>query len=158
MVFEKTDANDISELAALRIEFLRADRGEIPASELSLIFDRLPAYFRQHLNRDLLAFVCRDADAIAGCCFLYISEKPPNPTYPTGRVGTALNVYTRPKYRRKGIAGRLLKMLLSEAANLRLDFVELKATDAGYPLYKSLGFQDEQSKYHAMKYDVGTGR
>lgn len=32
-----------------------------------------------------------------------------------------------------------------------LDFVELKATDAGYSLYRSLGFEDSVSKYHNMK-------
>ena len=32
-----------------------------------------------------------------------------------------------------------------------LDFVELKATDAGYNLYKSIGFKDVISKYHNMK-------
>ena len=43
-------------------------------------------------------------------------------------------------------------MMISEAEKLELDFIELKATNAGYNLYKSLGFKDAVSKYHNMKY------
>ncbi|MDE5772100.1 MAG: GNAT family N-acetyltransferase, partial [Ruminococcus sp.] len=116
------------------------------------ISDNLHTYLCNHLNNDLFVFVCRDVDKIVSCCFLCISEKPSNPTFINGRTGTVLNVYTKPEYRRKGIAGKLIKMLLSEAANLNVDFVELKATDSGYDLYKSLGFEDVVSKYHNMKY------
>ena len=63
-----------------------------------------------------------------------------------------MNVYTKPEYRKKGLAGKLIGMLLNEAENLELDFVELKATDSGYNLYKSIGFDDVKSKYHNMKY------
>ncbi len=72
----------------------------------------------------------------------------------TGRTGTVLNVYTRPEFRRHGIAGRLMRLLLAEAAELKLDFVELKATDSGYSLYKSLGFEDVVTKYHNMKFVI----
>ena len=53
-----------------------------------------------------------------------------------------------------GIAGKLMKLLLSESEKMGLDFVELKATDAGYSLYRSLGFEDAVSKYHNMKYII----
>ena len=154
MIFEKARAEDIADLVRMRIEYLLEDYGEIPSGTLSAISGRLPAYFERHLNRDLIAFVCRDGDMIAGCCFLYVSEMPPNPAFPHGKTGTALNVYTKPEYRRRGIAGKLMEALLSEAEEMGLDFVELKATDAGYPLYRSLGFEDAPSKYHSMKYAI----
>lgn len=37
-----------------------------------------------------------------------------------------------------------------------LSVVELKATEAGYPLYKLLGFEDEKSKYHSMRIKLCT--
>ena len=154
MIFEKANANDISALTDLRIEYLLEDYGEIPQDKLSLIVADLPPYFDSHLNKDLFAFVCRDDDIIAGCCFLYISEKPSNPSFINGKTGTVMNVYTRPQFRRKGIAGRLMKMLLAESEKLRLDFVELKSTDDGYKLYRSIGFEDVVSKYHNMKYII----
>ena len=65
-----------------------------------------------------------------------------------------LNVYTRPQFRRRGVARELMKMLLSEAGRLGLDFVELKSTDEGYELYRSVGFEDSVSKYHNMKFVI----
>ena len=119
--------------------------------QINRISERLPDYYRKHLNKDLFAYVCREKERIAGCCFLYIMEKPPNPAFVNGITGTILNVYTRPEYRKKGVAGKLIKLLLSDSEKIGLDFVELKATDAGYNLYKSIGFEDVISKYHNMK-------
>ena len=152
MIFEKANENDIEALTELRIEFLTEDYGEISADKLSRISANLPPYFRGHLNKDLFVYVCRNKGLIAGCCFLYISEKPSNPSFISGKTGTVLNVYTRPEYRKKGIARELMKMLITESEQMRLDFIELQATDNGYHLYKSLGFEDAVSKYHSMKY------
>ncbi len=154
MTFEKATSNDTQDLIGLRIAFLLEDEGEMPESTLSLISGQLAAYFRRHLNKDLFVFVCRDAGMIVGCCFLSVSEKPANPRFINGKTGTVLNVYTKPEYRRKGVARKLMQMLLAESADLKLDYVELKASNAGYPLYRSLGFEDAPTKYHPMKYAI----
>ncbi len=154
MKFEMADINDLLSLVKLRTEYLIEDYGEIPEDKLDTIKNNLPAYFQKHLNDDLFVFVCRDKEEIVSCCFLCVSEKPSNPTFINGKIGTVLNVYTKPKYRRNGIAGTLLKMLIAESEKLGLDFVELKATDSGYDLYKSIGFKDTVSKYHNMKYVI----
>lgn len=154
MVFEKANASDISALVELRKAYLIEDYGDLHDDMLALLENNLYVYFREHLNKDLIVFVCRDTDNIVSVVFLCVSEKPANPTFINGRTGTILNVYTKPEYRNKGIAGKLLKMLLVEATEIALDFVELKATDSGYNLYKSLGFEDVISKYHNMKYVI----
>ena len=154
MTYEKANSDDINDLVKLRIEYLLEDYDEIPQNKLTTITDSLPAYFSNHLNKDLFVFVCRIENIIVSCCFLYISEKPPNPVFINGKTGIILNVYTKPQFRRKGIAGKLIKLLLAESEKLHLDFVELKATDSGYSFYKSLGFEDATSKYHNMKYII----
>ena len=153
MEYEKiTDAEKFaSALTELRIEYLTEDYGGLSLTELEQFREKLPHYFKSHLNVDLFAYVCRAGELIAGCCFLFISEKPPNPSFINGKTGTLLNVYTRPEFRRKGIAGRLIKMLIADSSEMKLDFLELKSTDEGYELYKSLGFEDAVSKYHNMK-------
>lgn len=153
-MFEKANHNDIDDLVKLRIEYLIEDYGQISNDKLLVISNNLPAYFLNHLNKDLFVFVCRDSDDIVGCCFLCVSEKPSNPSFVNGKVGTVLNVYTKPQFRRKGISRKLMKMLMQEAKELSLDYVELKATESGYGLYKSLGFEDVESKYHNMKYII----
>lgn len=152
MIFEKADINDSETLVRLRIAYLIEDYGSIPENQLSEIAGNLPDYFSRHLNRDLFAFVCRNNDTIVSCCFLYVSEKPANPAFITGKTGTVLNVYTRPEYRKKGLASKLISLMLSDSREMGLDFVELKSTESGYNLYRSLGFSDAVSKYRNMKY------
>ena len=155
MIFERAKRDDISELCAMRLAYISEDSGELPADRLKTIADTLPAYLGKHLEKDLYAFVCREDGVIAGCCMLYVSEKPPGANFPTGRTGTVLNVYTMPDQRKKGIARRLMEMLISFSREQGLDYIELKATEAGYPLYKSLGFEDSVSHYHEMRFYCG---
>ena len=51
-----------------------------------------------------------------------------------------MNMYTRPAYRRRGIAYRVLELLTAEAEMRQIDAVTLEATAAGRPLYEAFGF------------------
>ncbi len=95
-----------------------------------------------------------DIEQAIACAFLLIVEKPMSPAFITGRTGTVLNVYTSPAYRHRGYAKMIMKKLLSDAVEKNLSVVELKSTDAGYHLYRSVGFTDDMSKYHFMKWHV----
>lgn len=148
--FGKATMNDIYDLVQMRIDYLTEDYGVLTNEQTEKIKEALPSYYSNHLNKDLFVYTAKAEDIIS-CCFLLIFEKPSNPNFINGRTGTVLNVYTKPKFRRKGIAGELLEQLLTDSENMGLDFVELKATDSGYSLYKSLGFTDVKSKYHDMK-------
>lgn len=152
MIFDKATMKDIGELTALRIAYLEEDSGEINGDTLLSIQNNLPDYFMRHLNKDLFAYVAREQHEIVSCALLLVVEKPMSPKFITGKTGTVLNVYTRPNYRCNGYAGKLMNMLLDDAAEKNLSIVELKATDDGYSLYKSLGFVDEVSGYHQMKW------
>ena len=161
MTFEKATIDDIKELTALRIAYLQEDSGDMDQEVLHTIEADLPNYFAGHLNNDITAYVARteEEEEVVSCALLLVVEKPMSPAFITGKTGTVLNVYTKPKYRHKGYANRLMNMLLKDATNMNLSFVELKATEDGYGLYKSLGFEDERSKYHSMRwYDKKVGR
>lgn len=150
-IFEKAGIEELDLLVNLRISYLLEDNGTIPQDKLAKISEKLPDYFRRHLNKDCFVYVAKSENEIVSCCFLIVSEKPSNFSFINGVVGTVMNVYTNPFYRRKGLAGKLLKMLLVDSEKMGLDFVELKATDTGYNLYKSIGFEDAVSKYHNMR-------
>ena len=76
---------------------------------------------------------------------------PPNSNFPNGRIGDVLNVYVRSEYRRQGIAKALMELLIADAKAFKLDYIELKASADGYPLYKKLGFKDSVSSFRPMK-------
>lgn len=147
---EKSDLSDIDELVKLRIDYLTEDYGGLTDIQVTKIRNQLPEYYKNHLNKDLFVYVVR-TEKIISCCFLLVSEKPANPSFINGKTGTVMNVYTKPDFRRKGIAGTIMKFLIADAEKTGLDFVELKATDDGYNLYKSVGFEDIVSEYRNMK-------
>ena len=151
MVFEKATIKDIDLLTELRITYLQEDLGEIADADLELIKSSLPSYYEKHLNNDLLVYVARDGEDIVACAFLLIVEKPMSPSFITGKTGTVLNVYTKPKYRKQGYAKKLMTMMLEGAKVEGVSVIELKATEDGYSLYQSVGFEDVVAKYHNMK-------
>ena len=152
MNVERAGTGDIDALVQMRLEYLREDNGGLEERDAEAIRAALPGYFRAHLNRDLFAYAIRDGGTVVSCAFLLVVEKPMSPAFPNGRTGIVLNVFTRPEHRRKGWAGIVMGTLLAEAQRMELSAVELKATDAGYSLYRSVGFQDDQNKYHPMKW------
>ena len=152
MYVEKAVTEDIDALVKMRLSYLVEDNGTIDAKDLAAIKTDLPGYFQAHLGKDLFVYVVRDGQAIVSCAFLLIVEKPMSPAFINGRTGTVLNVYTCPSYRRRGCARAIMEKLLSEARQMKISTIELKATEDGYPLYRSVGFLDDASKYHIMKW------
>lgn len=148
----KAGAEHIASLTDIRMKYLTEDLGEAAAAKETEIRRNLPEYFKAHLGRDMLAYLAKEDGKIIASAFLVVSEKPANPSFPRGRTGTVMNVYTEKEYRRQGTASALMKMLIADAKRLELDYLELKATEEGYPLYRSLGFAEAHSAYKEMKY------
>lgn len=151
MVFEKATIQDINVLTDLRIAYLQEDLGTITDEDMNSIRTMLPVYYEKNLNKNLMVYVVRKDEDIISCAFLLIVEKPMSPSFITGKTGIVLNVYTKPEYRKKGYAKKIMTMLLEDATVQGVSVIELKATEDGHSLYKSVGFKDVVSKYHNMK-------
>ena len=152
MRIEKADLADVDALTALRLEYLIEDNGSLEHNDAETIRNNLPGYICEHLKKDLFAYVIREDDTIVSCAFLLIVMKPMSPAFINGKTATVLNVYTLPAYRRRGYARMLMNAMIADAKELNIDVIELKATEDGYGLYRSVGFEDDRSKYHLMKW------
>ena len=148
----KAGTEDIEALVKMRLSYLIEDNGSLDAQDFAAINRELPGYFLSHLGKDLFVYVIRDGQNIVSCAFFLIVEKPMSPAFINGRTGMVLNVYTCPSYRRKGYAKIIMEALLSDAKKMEILVIELKATEDGYPLYHSVGFEDDGSKYHIMRW------
>ncbi len=155
MEFERAVPADAEELTRLRLAYLAEDLGPMPAEEEAALAAALPDYFRRMLRRGLRGYVAREGGRTVACALLLTVEKPMSPAFPNGRTGTVLNVYTEPAFRRRGCAKRLMKMLLEDAREGELSVVELKATEAGAPLYRSVGFRESGTEYTLMAWRGG---
>ena len=148
---ERAGIVDTEALVSLRFAYLEEDKGTIDEKDAEIIRKTLPDYFRKHLNEDLFVYVIREGNEIVSCAFLLVTEKPMSPAFITGKTGTVLNVFTKEAFRRRGYARAVMETLLSEAEAMDLSVAELQATEDGYVLYRSVGFEDDVSKYHRMK-------
>ena len=84
-------------------------------------------------------------------CIFTDSGKTMSPSFITGKTGTVLNVYTKLEYRNNGCAKKSMTMMLEDSKAEGVSVIELKATEDGYLLYKSVAFEDVVAKYHNMK-------
>ena len=154
LVVEYAKTTDIAALTELRLAYLEEDHSKLSKDEIRIISRDLPNYFARNLNQNLFCYLVREQEEIAACAFLLVVEKPMSPSFLTGRTGTVLNVYTKPSYRHKGYARQIMERLLADAADKNLSVVDLKSTEDGYRLYQSVGFVDDVSAYHLMKFIV----
>jgi len=73
---------------------------------------------------------------------LLVLDWPPHPLDPPGELrGYLLNVFVESGYRRQGLARQLIEACMQEARQRGIRVLSLHASDAGRPLYESLGFR-----------------
>ena len=150
--FGSATAADIPQLVDLRLSYLRDDFGELSSEQVENLMTEVPNYLRYHLGRTLHVFVAREeTGAIVACAWLLLVEKPPSPRFPNGHTGVLFNVYTLPEHRHRGLAKQVMSLLIEDAKARALDVLELHATEAGYPLYRKLGFEDDRYTHVPMR-------
>lgn len=66
----------------------------------------------------------------------------PTFSHPTGKRAHLMNVYTRREYCRRGIARKMVELLIRETWKKGVTEISLDATESGRPLYESMGFTD----------------
>jgi ribosomal protein S18 acetylase RimI-like enzyme len=89
-----------------------------------------------------IGWITTDGVLPAASAGLLILDWPPHPLDPEGENrGYLLNVFIEPDYRRRGLARELVEHCLAEARHRNIRVVTLHASDAGRPLYETLGFR-----------------
>lgn len=139
--YKKATIEDIDLLTETRIEVLRAANKLSNDADMSRIKRESYEYYRQTLvNKNHIAYLVFDGDVFVGAggiCFFRVM-----PTYhnQSGNKAYIMNMYTRPDYRRNGIAYETLTLLVTEAKKNGITTISLEATDMGRPLYEKYGF------------------
>ena len=63
----------------------------------------------------------------------------------------ATEIYTRPEFRRRGLATEVQKLMIADVKTLGLSNLELGAADQGAPVCRKLGFGAESPGLLAME-------
>lgn len=138
MEYRIATKEDIDMLMSIRLEMLRK------VNELSDDFvfsDELIANSRRYFleGNQTTSIALKNGKAVACASMSYI-EMMPTFSHPTGNRAHLMNVYTNTDYRRRGVARRLVQILIDEAKGKGVTEISLDATDLGRPLYETLGF------------------
>lgn len=141
LAYRPAEPRDLDLLVPLRVEVLRAANGLPEDADLSEVARTSRAYFGRALGtKGHLTLLAFDGGAVAACGSVCLYEVMPTCDTPTGRKAYLMNLYTRPAYRRQGIARRLLDLLVSEARARGAARIALEASPMGRALYESYGF------------------
>lgn len=139
MEYRTATKADVDELISIRLEMLRN------VNELSDDFcfsDEFIANSRRYfLEGNQTTSIALECGNIVACASISYTEVMPTFSHPSGNRAHLMNVYTNARYRRQGIAHKLVQTLINEAKQRGVSEISLDATDSGRPLYETLGFR-----------------
>ena len=135
--YKKLTRNELDVFIEMRINQLR----EEGATEDIDLAPALKDYYRRHMaDGTFVSWIAMDGDEIIATSGMSFVEKPPYFGCPSGRIGLLSSMFTKPNYRRKGIAKELLFRVVSEAKEYGCGTVQITASDMGVKLYTDFGF------------------
>lgn len=123
------------------------DMGSLASDAYPALLSASEAYFRQAMEegRYIAWFGEIDGQTIAGGG-IHVNTIPPRPG-PGGKMlhpgpqGLIVNVYVEPSHRKQGVARALMAKILNFAKLGGFSHLVLHSSDAGRPMYESLGFE-----------------
>ena len=140
--YRKAGTEDLDLLVETRIEVLRAANRLSDDTDMKQVEEQSRLYYQEALKDGThTAVLVFDGDRFAGAGGVSYYRVMPTYHNPEGRKAYIMNMYTRPEYRRQGVAYRTLELLVEDARNRGISDISLEATAMGRPLYEKYGFR-----------------
>ncbi len=142
IVLKRAGAGDAELLAEMRLEMRRERETALCRLPDAEFYRHNLEFFRTHLaDGSFISYIAWEGDRAAACSGLSLQVHPPTYENPTGRHGYVTNMYTRPEWRRRGIAKMLVDKLVEAAKDAGCAQLYLNASPMGRPLYIRYGFE-----------------
>ena len=141
LIYKKATIEDIDILTETRIEVLKAANKLSDDADMSEVKEQSYNYYKKALRDGThIAYLVFDKSRFAGAGGVSFFQVMPTYHNPSGKKAYIMNMYTSPEYRRKGIAYKILDMLVKDSKSKGISSISLEATDMGRPLYEKYGF------------------
>ena len=138
-IYKIVEKEDIEQLTKLRVDVLIAANELEQSTDMSAVETETRKYYENFLGKnEHFAVVAYDGNIPIGTGAISFYKVMPTYHNITGEKAYIMNMYTDPDYRRKGIATKILKMLIEETKRRRIVEVTLEATKMGKPLYEKM--------------------
>ncbi len=140
--YKRLTENELDDFIDMRIIQLREEGAK---EEIDLV-PALKDYYNRHMaDGTFVSWLAFDKDMIIGTSGMSFVEKPPYFGCPSGKIGLLSSMFTKPDYRRKGIAKELLSRVVNDAKEYGCGAVQITASDMGVKLYTDFGFVHNQN-------------
>ena len=124
--YKKAVLEDIEILTETRITVLRAANQLSDDVEMSDVKEQSYLYYQKALSEDShVAYLVFDDNEFVGAGGISFFHVMPTFHNPTGKKAYIMNMYTKPEYRRKGIAYKTLDLLVAEAKQRGIHAISL---------------------------------
>ena len=135
--YKRLTEKEMNTFIDIRIRQLREEGAK---EEIDLV-PALKQYYSRHMSDgSFVSWLAFDGEEIIGTSGMSFVEKPPYFGCPSGKIGLLSNMYTNPNYRRKGIAKKLLSLVVNDARKYGCGVIQITASDIGVKLYTDFGF------------------
>lgn len=139
--YKKATVEDMEELVRTRTIVLRAANKLSDDVDMSEVEKQSREYYKSALETgEHIAYLVYDNGKFIGAGGVSFYRVMPTYHNTSGQKAYIMNMYTAPKYRRKGIAYHTLDLLVKEAKKRGIVQITLEATQMGRPLYEKYGF------------------
>ncbi len=140
--YKRLTENELDDFIDMRITQLREEGAK---EEIDLV-PALKDYYNRHMaDGTFVSWLAFDKDMIIGTSGMSFVEKPPYFGCPSGKIGLLSSMFTKPGYRRRGIAKELLSRVVNDAKEYGCGAVQITASDMGVKLYTDFGFVHNQN-------------
>src|SRR5512133_3994368 len=137
-----------ADIIALHRTRMFQDMGDVSDDAFEILRAKARVRLKEWLESgDYIGWLATPADkpeTVVGGAGVQLQPILPRPlnasTIGEGRQGTIVNVFTEPQWRRRGIAGLLIKEIITWSKNEQIDRLVLHASDEGRSIYERLGF------------------
>lgn len=142
LTYKRASLDDLELLTETRIEVLLAANGLPEGTDMDEVRRETRRYYQRALSdgTHVAYLVLEEGGRFAGAGGVSFFQVMPTYHNPSGEKAYLMNIYTRPAYRRRGIACKTLDLLVREAEGRGVTAISLEATAMGRPLYEKYGF------------------
>ena len=142
ITYRRATLDDLEVLVETRVRTLRAANKLPDSEEMSDVRENTREYYRAALSDNShVAYLVYDSDVVVATGGVTFYSLMPMYVLKTGKCAYIMNMYTAPEYRRRGIAWKMLDLLVTEVRSRGLISVALEATEMGKPMYEKYGFK-----------------
>lgn len=131
--------DDIPELITLRKKQL-IDEGSTANEDIDTGLYKF--FLSKILDNSMVELVAEVDDEMIATAAFIVYDFPPSFSNKTGKKGYIASVYTKPEYRRQGIATTLVNRVVAIGKERGITKFFLQASDLGKPVYLKCGFKN----------------